>query len=140
MWRRHVQIGDRHQRKFDIEIFKGLRGEFPCRRRLAAAAKGMDSPQQEQRKQKTSARKQHGKPKTKGKQPKKSAVERMETTQLEEKIEVCERRRDEIDRDLADPETWNNRKKASRLESERKKIQEELEPLEFEWSRRADEK
>ena len=107
---------------------------------LQQAEERRQQDQRKQKQQKSSTRKKtQGTTNTKGRKPKKSPLERMETDQLEEKIEIFERRRDEIDQELADPDTWNNRKKSSRLESERKKIQEELEPLEFEWSRRADE-
>ena len=94
---------------------------------------------QEHRKQQSAPKKNREKGKPKAKKAKRSPLERLTTQQLEEKIEACERRRNEIDLELAEPDTWNDRKRAGQLEAERKKLHETLEPMEFEWSRRADE-
>ncbi len=64
---------------------------------------------------------------------------RLKTQQIEEKIEKLERRIKEIDATLADPDVWQNAAKCSALGDERAKLLGDLEPLEFEWSRRAEE-
>ena len=65
-------------------------------------------------------------------------LERMTVEQLEKKIEEVENRIAGADQALADPEVWRDGKKMDRLSAERHKLVEELEPLEFEWSRRAE--
>ncbi len=67
-----------------------------------------------------------------------SSLERMTTEQLEAKIETVEKRIREIDAKLADPDVWRDAAKSARLGDERTKALAELEPLEFEWSRRAE--
>jgi ATP-binding cassette subfamily F protein 3 len=67
-----------------------------------------------------------------------SKYERMKTDQIEQKIEEIERRLREIDQLLGDPQTWSNTAKAQKLGDERAALAAELEPLEFEWSRRAE--
>lgn len=70
---------------------------------------------------------------------KRSRIEALDTAELEARIEALEKQRVEIDQQLADPDIWNDRRQSRRLESERTRVTEELEPLEFEWSRRAEE-
>lgn len=67
-----------------------------------------------------------------------STLERMATDKLEQKIEQTQNRIKAIDADLLDPATWRDQKKSNRLGDERQKLMAELEPLEFEWSRRAE--
>jgi hypothetical protein len=45
-----------------------------------------------------------------------------------------------IDESLGEPDVWKDHQACERLQNERLKIREELEPIEFEWSRRAEEK
>jgi hypothetical protein len=40
---------------------------------------------------------------------------------------------------MMDPEVYTNGKKSKKLQAERTTLSEELEPLEFEWARRAEE-
>ena len=63
---------------------------------------------------------------------------KLKTEQIEKRIEELERRIGEIDALLADPDVWRDHAKAARLGDERRRIIEEKEPLEFEWSRRAE--
>ncbi len=63
---------------------------------------------------------------------------KLKTDQIENRIEELERRVGEIDALLADPDVWRDHAKAARLGDERRRIIEEKEPLEFEWSRRAE--
>ncbi|MGA1393916.1 MAG: hypothetical protein ACO38W_12250 [Phycisphaerales bacterium] len=57
--------------------------------------------------------------------------------ELEKRIERLERRLREIDEKLMDPKTHADGKASQRLSREREETAAELEPLEFEWSRRA---
>ncbi len=63
---------------------------------------------------------------------------RLRTEQLESRIEEIESRLREIDASLSDPDVWRDHKKASALGEERTTLAAQLEPLEFEWSRRAE--
>ncbi len=67
-----------------------------------------------------------------------SSLERMTTEQIEAKIETLESKVREIDAKLADPDVWRDSAKSAKLGDERTKVLAELEPLEFEWSRRAE--
>ncbi|QYU69669.1 hypothetical protein J4558_05905 [Leptolyngbya sp. 15MV] len=62
---------------------------------------------------------------------------RLSTEQLEARIEKIETRIKEIDAAFADPDVYGDPKRATSLGDERKRLIEELEPLEFEWSQRA---
>jgi ATP-binding cassette, subfamily F, member 3 len=68
-----------------------------------------------------------------------SKVARLKTDQIERRIEEIETRVRAIDADLADPDTWRDAAKSRRLSDERDRLAAELQPLEFEWSRRASE-
>ena len=57
---------------------------------------------------------------------------------LEKKIEQFEGRLREIDEALGEPDIWKDHQACERLQNERVKIREDLEPVEFEWSRRAE--
>ena len=70
--------------------------------------------------------------------PSANALARMKTEQLEQKIEKIETRMREIDAKVNDPDVWRNPKQANELSAERNKLAAELEPLEFEWARRAE--
>lgn len=69
--------------------------------------------------------------------PSANALARMRTEQIEEKIETLQRRIREIDGFMGDPNVWRDHAKATRLTEERTAAMEQLEPLEFEWARRA---
>lgn len=71
--------------------------------------------------------------------PSTNALARLSTEQVEQRIEKIQTRIRAIDEEMADPDVWRNAKKANTLGEERKKLAEELEPLEFEWARRAEE-
>ena len=70
--------------------------------------------------------------------PSVNALAKLKTEQLEAKIEKIETRIKAIDVELGDPDVWRNQSKATALGDERRKLAEELEPLEFEWARRAE--
>jgi ATP-binding cassette subfamily F protein 3 len=99
----------------------------------------------EERKKQDAARPQQAKPSTRsgsgstpGGGPSLSALERMSTEKLEQKIEQLETKLKQLDADLANPDTWRDHNKMTRLTDQRNAAAAELEPLEFEWSRRAD--
>ncbi len=66
-----------------------------------------------------------------------NALARLRTEQLEERIEKTETRMRELDALLADPNVWRDNAKATKLGDERANLAGQLEPLEFEWARRA---
>jgi ATP-binding cassette subfamily F protein 3 len=65
-----------------------------------------------------------------------SKAERMSTDEIEQRIEQIEKRLREVDASLMDPKVYGDASKAKQLTQERERLQQELEPLEFEWSRR----
>src|SRR5690606_32888968 len=66
-----------------------------------------------------------------------SSLARLKTEQLEARIEKIEARIKEIDAAFADPDVYQNPARCQALGEERQRLQQELEPLEFEWSQRA---
>jgi ATP-binding cassette subfamily F protein 3 len=70
--------------------------------------------------------------------PSLSALERMSTDKLEQKIEQLETKLRQLDVELANPDTWRDHNKMTKLTDQRNAAAAELEPLEFEWSRRAE--
>ena len=70
--------------------------------------------------------------------PSTNALARLKTDQLEQKIEKIQQRLKQIDQDLGNPDVWRDAKKSSNLSEERIRLVSELEPLEFEWARRAE--
>ncbi|MFM9994609.1 MAG: ABC-F family ATP-binding cassette domain-containing protein [Phycisphaerales bacterium] len=67
-----------------------------------------------------------------------SPMSKLKTEQLEQKIEKIETRIRAIDAAFNDPEVWKDPAACSRLGDERKRLAEDLEPLEFEWMQRAE--
>ena len=70
--------------------------------------------------------------------PSGNALERMKTDQLEKRIEEVERRVRTIDAEMGQGDVWRDAKKCAKLGDERARLLRELEPLEFEWGRRAE--
>jgi hypothetical protein len=64
----------------------------------------------------------------------------MGTDELEKKIEQMQIRIKQIDEQTADPAVWRDARKCDQLAAERKKLMDDLEPLEFEWMRRAEDR
>jgi ATP-binding cassette subfamily F protein 3 len=69
--------------------------------------------------------------------PSAGALSRLAQDQLEKKIETIQSRLKAIDVLFSDPDIYADHARCNRLAAERKKLLEELEPLEFEWLRRA---
>ena len=61
----------------------------------------------------------------------------MTVEQIEARITEIERRTREIDEEMLDPKVYADAKRSKQLTQERERLQQELEPLEFEWSNRA---
>jgi ATP-binding cassette, subfamily F, member 3 len=70
--------------------------------------------------------------------PSANGLARLKTNQLEERIEKVQARIKDLDEKLADPEVWRSASKSAKLSQERTALASELEPLEFEWARRAE--
>lgn len=68
-----------------------------------------------------------------------STYDKMSQSKLESEIERIENRIKAIDKEMADPDVWRNHSKMTALGDERSKLHGQLEPLEFEWGRRAEE-
>ncbi|MBL8763151.1 MAG: ABC-F family ATP-binding cassette domain-containing protein [Phycisphaerae bacterium] len=64
-------------------------------------------------------------------------LSKMDTPRIEARIEEIERRVREIDETMSLPEVWSDSKRCGSLGDERERLLREMEPLEFEWSRRA---
>ncbi len=75
----------------------------------------------------------------KPKQPSVNALARLTMEQVEARIEEIQGKLKLVDEALADPDVWDQPEKLRTLEGFRSKLLGELEPLEFEWSRRAEE-
>jgi len=71
--------------------------------------------------------------------PSANGLARLKTEQLESRIEKIQARVKEIDLEMGDPDVWRDVRRSNSLSAERTKLNEELEPLEFEWARRAEE-
>jgi ATP-binding cassette subfamily F protein 3 len=63
---------------------------------------------------------------------------RMETDRIERRITEIETRIRAIDDSMMDPKVYSDSQKSRQLTQERERLQQELEPLEFEWARRAE--
>ena len=62
---------------------------------------------------------------------------KMKTEQIEARIEQIGARIRAIDESFNDPDVWSDQRKCNQLGEERRKLAQELEPLEFEWMQRA---
>lgn len=116
-------------------LFRGRYSEYLAEQEARLKAEREDAPRS--RNKSGNAGKQR-KNTSKTKPPAKDPLAKLTTEALEEKIEKLAEETREIDEQLADPDTWRDRKKNDRLQKKRERLQQELEPLEFEWSRRAE--
>jgi ATP-binding cassette subfamily F protein 3 len=129
--------------KGNAEVFHGnytLWHEHQVAQQQEASARDAHEKQQRERedKKKRQAEHQQRQRQQKSSGKKGSAVELMSDSKLENRIAEIESRIKAIDESLGDPDVWSNPKKCDELGSERAKLSEELEPLEFEWLRRAE--
>ncbi|MBX3410920.1 MAG: ATP-binding cassette domain-containing protein [Phycisphaeraceae bacterium] len=75
----------------------------------------------------------------KGNGPSAGKLARMKMEQIEAAIEKLQTRLKAIDTEMAGEVVWRNPQRCHELGEERAKVAAELEPLEFEWARRAEE-
>jgi len=126
-----------------VETFAGNYTEYAAKKaqrdaeaaRVASEKKSRREADQKKQRQEEHARREAER---KSKGPSTNALERLKTEQIEEKIETIESRIRAIDAELSDPDTWRDQKKCDRLSGERTQLATQLEPLEFEWTRRAE--
>jgi len=130
----HLIVLDGHGKS---EAFLGSYTEWRRRedQRLKAAAKQTAGTKQrvEQKPAKVAERTPEVK-----RAPADDKVAKIKTDQLEVKIEKIETRLREIDAAMGNPDFWRDTQKMNSLAAERQKLNAEKEPLEFEWSRRAE--
>ncbi|MEO1130515.1 MAG: ABC-F family ATP-binding cassette domain-containing protein [Planctomycetota bacterium] len=114
--------------------------EKDVRRRTEAAEQAAAAKAQREREEKRKRAEETSKKQAQRKKsgPSGNALERMKTEQLEKRIEEIETRVREIDESMSDPDVWSNPKRCATLGDERSTLVTELEPLEFEWMRRAE--
>jgi ATP-binding cassette subfamily F protein 3 len=110
------------------------------RRKRAAREADEDRQRRESaERQKKAAAEAKAKEKPKPSAPSANGLARLKTDQLESRIEKIQARIKEIDLEMGDPDVWRDVRRSNKLSQERTKLGEELEPLEFEWARRAEE-
>ena len=93
--------------------------------------------------QETAAQRAQAKPrqapkKTKKASPSNDPFAKLSMEKLEGRIEEIQKRLRAIDEELIKPDVYTNGRKSKKLQTERTTIAENLEPLEFEWARRAE--
>ncbi len=84
------------------------------------------------------AKKETNKPPSKKRPDAASPHSKLSLKELEKRIERTERRIREIDDSMMNPDVYTNGKKTKKLQTDRESLSAELEPLEFEWSCRAE--
>jgi ATP-binding cassette subfamily F protein 3 len=130
--------------KGGAEIFAGgytdwHRKEVERRKLAAERAEEERSRRESAERQKRVAAEARAREKPKPSGPSANGLARLKTEQLESRIEKIQARIKEIDAEMGDPDVWRDVKRSNALGGERTKLNEELEPLEFEWARRAEE-
>ncbi len=130
--------------KGNLEVFLGnytAWHEKDVQRKRAAAREENERKNRKEQDERKKREAEEAKKKVQAKQtgPSTNALARLRTEQLEEKIEKLQRRIREVDEQLADPGVWRDDKKSRKFGDERKQLVAELEPMEFEWARRAEE-
>ncbi len=134
-----------------VRAFPGTYSEYERKRREAAAPKPAASkaaisskpkPGPSEASSRVTHEHKHSKPKT-GKPSKsvgpKSGLAALSMTKLEAKIEELQAGIKAIDAQMLDPEVYNDGRKCKDLQVERAHLEMEVQPLEEEWARRADE-
>ncbi len=127
--------------KGGCEVFLGNYTEWHEKATLRQREAAQALAEEKARREESERRKrlaEESKKKSTSPQPSVNALSKLKTEQLEAKIEKIETRIRAIDLELGDPDVWRQQSKANALGDERRKLAEELEPLEFEWARRAE--
>jgi ATP-binding cassette subfamily F protein 3 len=129
--------------KGNAEIFAGSYSEWHEkeleRKKLAARQEAEEKERREAAERRRKAQAEANKKQEPKSGPSTNALARLKTEQLEQKIETIQQRIKEIDAQLGEPDVWRDVKKSTQLSDERTRLMNELEPLEFEWARRAEE-
>ena len=126
----------------NVRLFNGRYSEWAeqDRRRneaiQEAEAEAKQKVAKKEKAQKAKARKQEEVARAVTKQQ--DAFSKLSLKELEQRIERTESRIREIDQMMMDPDVYTDGGRTRKLQSERASLAEELEPLEFEWSCRAE--
>ena len=122
-------------------LFRGRYSDYLAEQEATTRSKRSEKPRPSGKKAKSGdkqSNKASNKARGSGKKQTKDPLSRLSTTELETSIEKLSEQLSAVDLEMAAPESWSDQKKSKRLQKQRKKLQDELEPLEFEWSRRAE--
>ncbi|MCA9283567.1 MAG: ABC-F family ATP-binding cassette domain-containing protein [Phycisphaerales bacterium] len=124
-----------------IRVFEGRFSDWheqeDTRKRAADLASKAASEAEAKRRAAENAKQPASKPKG-GADRKADPLAQLSLQQLEQRIEKGQARIQAIDREMVDPKVYSDGRKVGKLQAERDKLMGELEPLEFEWARRAD--
>jgi ATP-binding cassette subfamily F protein 3 len=112
-------------------LFRGRYSDFLAEEEAKTRAAREDKPR-------SAGKKTRNTGKAERKKPRKDPLARLTTGELEEKIEALSEEIKTLDVELADPDAWSDHARSTKLQARRKTLQDEMEPLEFEWSRRAE--
>ena len=126
----------------ETTVFTGNYSEWAAKQAEQRAAKEREEAQARQRREENERRQREAAERkqqaaTPARKTGTTALERMSQDKLESQIEKLESRIKALDEQLNSAEVWKNPAKASELGEQRAALAAELEPLEFEWSRRA---
>lgn len=139
----HLLILDAHG---NAEIFLGNYSQWHARQQQRATERQKQDAEDKRRREEAEKRERAAQQEklaqqkqAQSKQKTGNPLERLQTAELEKRIEQIESRIRAIDASLNDPDVWRDPAKCAKLGDERTKLMEQLEPLEFEWTRRAEE-
>lgn len=126
----------------DVRLFNGRYSEWAEKDRLRiqelqeaeSASRQKVASRQKAEKAKVREKEDHARAATK----RQSAFSKLSIKELEKRIESTESRIRQIDELMIQPEVYTDGKKTRELQTERRSLAEDLEPMEFEWSCRAD--
>jgi len=126
-----------------VELFPGnytewRRRDLERRRRAEAEHQQRKREREAQARRRRAAEEERRRAKRQAAGPTANSLAGMRTERLEARIEEIEARIHEIDESLGRADVWSDPAKCEQLGSERAALTRELEPLEFEWMRRAE--
>jgi ATP-binding cassette subfamily F protein 3 len=135
--------GEGNAREFDGNWDEWEEKEAEEKSQRAAAERAATEREKAKAEQRTRQAAPPSKPAPAGKQPGKQSggdpkMAKMNMGDIEKRITAIEERTRAIDASLMDPKVYSDAAKSRQLTQERERLQQELEPLEFEWSRRAE--
>jgi ATP-binding cassette subfamily F protein 3 len=135
--------GEGNAREFDGNWDEWEEKEAEEKSQRAAAERAATEREKAKAEQRTRQTAPPSKPAPAGKQTGKQSggdpkMAKMNMGDIEKRITAIEERTRAIDASLMDPKVYADAAKSRQLTQERERLQQELEPLEFEWSRRAE--